>query len=81
VYAPNGEEACIRGKDIKAYVIDRKIFDRKLVEKALLNGVDILMKTRFIGLDNGTISVMSNGRKKNLRENNHRSRWHTELCR
>src|SRR4030066_1339415 len=36
VYAPIGEEARIRGKDIKAYVIDRKIFDRELVERALL---------------------------------------------
>ena len=33
VYAPNGEELCVRGKDVKAYVIDRKIFDRLLVER------------------------------------------------
>jgi len=66
VYAPNGEEARIRGKDIKAYVIDRKIFDRELVDRALLNGVDILMKTRFIGMDNGKISVISNGEKKEI---------------
>jgi len=69
VYAPNGEEACIRGKDIKAYVIDRKIFDRELVERAVHNGVDILMKTRFIGMDNGTISVISNGEKKEIHGN------------
>ncbi len=66
VYAPNGEEACIRGKDIKAYVIDRKIFDRALVELALDNGVDILMKTRFIGMDTGKISVISNGEKTEI---------------
>ena len=66
VYAPNGEEACIRGKDIKAYVIDRKIFDRALVELAVDNGVDILMKTRFIGMDDGKISVISSGEKKEI---------------
>ena len=66
VYAPNGEEACIRGKDIKAYVIDRKIFDRSLVELAVNNGVDILMKTRFIGMDDRKISVISNGEKKEI---------------
>lgn len=66
VYAPGGEEVCIRGKDIKAYVIDRKVFDRALVELAVDNGVDVLMKTRFIGMDKGKISVMSNGEKKEI---------------
>jgi len=66
VYAPGGEEASVRGKDIKAYVIDRKIFDRALVELAVDNGVDILLKTRFTGMDNGKISVISNGEKKDI---------------
>jgi len=52
------------GKDIKAYVIDRKIFDRALVEIAVDEGVDILLKTRFLDMDNGKISVMSYGEKK-----------------
>jgi digeranylgeranylglycerophospholipid reductase len=67
VYAPNGEETCVRGKDIKAYVIDRKIFDRKLVELAVDTGVDILLKTRFLDMDNGRISVISGGEKKEIR--------------
>jgi len=67
VYAPNGEETCVRGKDIKAYVIDRKIFDRALVEMAVDEGVDILLKTRFLDMDNGKISVMSSGEKKDIR--------------
>ena len=66
VYAPSGEEARIRGKDVKAYVIDRKMFDRALVELAVDNGVDILLKTRFIGMDAGKISVISNGEKKEI---------------
>lgn len=69
LYAPNGEEALIRGKEIKAYVIDRKIFDRALVEKAVHKGADILMKTRFVGLDNGKISVISNGKMKEISGN------------
>lgn len=64
VYAPNGEELPVRGKDVKAYVIDRKIFDRALVEKSLDEGVDILLKTRFTGMDGKKISVMSNGERK-----------------
>jgi digeranylgeranylglycerophospholipid reductase len=50
VYAPNGEELRVEGKDIKAYVIDRKIFDRALVERSLDEGVNLLLKTRFIGI-------------------------------
>jgi len=66
VYSPCGEEVCVRGKDIKAYVIDRKIFDRALVENAVDKGVDVLLRTRFIGLDEGKISVISNGETKNI---------------
>ncbi len=66
VYSPSGEEVCVRGNDIKAYVIDRKIFDRALVENAVDKGVDVLVRTRFMGLDNGKISVMSNGEKKEI---------------
>jgi len=66
VYSPCGEEVCVRGKDIKAYVIDRKIFDRVLVENAVDKGVDVLLRTRFIGMDNGKISVISNGEKKEI---------------
>jgi geranylgeranyl reductase family protein len=66
VYSPCGEEVCVRGKDIKAYVIDRKIFDRVLVENAVDKGVDVLLRTRFIGIDAGKISVISNGEKKEI---------------
>ncbi len=66
VYAPNGEELVVRGKDVKAYVIDRKIFDRELVERSLDEGVDILLKTRFIGMEKGKISVISDGERKEI---------------
>ncbi len=66
VYAPGGEELCIRGEDIKAFVIDRKIFDRKLVELAIDEGTDILLKTRFIGLERGKMTVIAYGEKKEI---------------
>ncbi len=66
VYAPNSEELVVRGKDIKAYVIDRKIFDRMLVERSLDEGVEILLKTRFIGMEKGKISVISDGERKEI---------------
>ncbi len=66
VYAPNREELCVRGKNVKAYVIDRKIFDRALAERALDAGANMLLKTRFIGMEKGKISVISNGEKKEI---------------
>ncbi len=66
VYAPGGEELCVRGKDVKAYVIDRKIFDRLLVERSLDEGADVLLKTRFIGMEKGKISVISDGEQKEI---------------
>lgn len=66
VYAPDGEELVVQGKDVKAYVIDRKIFDRALVERSLDAGVDMLLKTRFIGMERGKITVISSGEKKDI---------------
>src|SRR5659263_513483 len=66
VYSPCGEEVCVRGNDIKAYVIDRKIFDRALVENAVDTGVDVLVRTRFTGMNAGKISVVSSGEKKEI---------------
>ncbi|HEY9206763.1 MAG TPA: NAD(P)/FAD-dependent oxidoreductase [Candidatus Methanoperedens sp.] len=66
VYAPNCEELCIRGKDVKAYVIDRKMFDMTLVERSLDEGTDLLLRTRFTGLGKDKIWVRSNGEKKEI---------------
>ena len=66
VYAPDGEELCVQGKEVKAYVIDRKIFDRALAERALDEGADILLKTRFVGMEKGKITVISGGEKKEI---------------
>jgi geranylgeranyl reductase family protein len=66
VYAPNGEELKVEGKDVKAYVIDRKIFDRALVERALNAGADILLKTRFVDMEKRKISVISNGEQMEI---------------
>lgn len=66
VYSPGGDELTVRGKDVKAYVIDRKIFDRALVERSLEAGVELMLKTRFTGLHKGGISVLSSGESKEI---------------
>ncbi len=69
VYSPNCEELEVKGKEIKAYVIDRKIFDRKLAERALDEGVDLLLRTRFVGMSKEKIFVISKGEKKEIHAN------------
>ncbi len=66
VYAPNCEELKVTGKGVKAYVIDRKIFDMALVERSMDEGADILLRTRFTGIGNGKLSVVSLGEKKEI---------------
>jgi geranylgeranyl reductase family protein len=66
VYSPKGEELQIRGNEVKACVIDRKMFDRVLTGKAIDEGVDVLLKTRFTGIINKNagrvrISAISSG--------------------
>jgi len=55
----------IDGKETKAYVISRKIFDRTLASMALEAGVDLWMSTRAVGLENAgdkqVLSVIRNG--------------------
>lgn len=66
VYAPDGTELEVKGKDVMAYVIDRKMFDRSLIEQSLDSGVDILMRTRFTGMEKNRVSVVSNGERKEI---------------
>ncbi len=53
VYAPDRRRIRISGGEIKAYVVDRRIFDRTLAENAIRSGADILMRTRAVGIDIG----------------------------
>jgi digeranylgeranylglycerophospholipid reductase len=69
VYAPDGQELNVTGKSVKAYVIDRKVFDRALVKQSLDKGVDILLKTRFEGFKNGKVCIRSFGEKKEIHGN------------
>jgi geranylgeranyl reductase family protein len=51
VYAPDGQCLPIDGKQTKAYVISRKIFDRKLAVMAVEEGVILSLRTRAVGLE------------------------------
>ncbi len=63
VYAPDRRRIRISGGEIKAYVVDRRIFDRTLAENAIRSGADILMRTRAVGIDIGSGAY---GRRRTL---------------
>ncbi len=52
IYSPNGEELTIGGGTVKAYVVDRKLFDRHLAHQALDAGAELLLKTKALTLTN-----------------------------
>ncbi len=45
-YSPNGQSFQVERKDTQAYILDRKIFDKKLAENAVKVGVKILTEAR-----------------------------------
>lgn len=50
VYPPSEKQLKIVGKETKAYVVSRKMFDRKLAEKAANAGAEYLLKAQAVGL-------------------------------
>ncbi|MFP4655263.1 MAG: geranylgeranyl reductase family protein [Methanohalobium sp.] len=54
VYPPDGTCLPIDGGQTKAYVVSRKIFDRKLAQLAAEAGVDVLLRTRAVGIENSS---------------------------
>ncbi len=73
VYSPDGNCLPIDGGKTKAYVVSRKMFDRKLVGMAVDAGVDVSIRTRAIGLNRTNrlqeLSVLQNGVPKTITAN------------
>jgi digeranylgeranylglycerophospholipid reductase len=70
IFAPDGTSISIGGEKVRAYVIDRKLFDRDLLAHAAREGAHIMMKTKAIGLidshDKKILKVISNGTKLDI---------------
>jgi digeranylgeranylglycerophospholipid reductase len=70
IFAPDGTSISIGGEKVRAYVIDRKLFDRALLAHAAREGAHIMMKTKAIGLidshDKKILKVISNGTKLDI---------------
>ncbi len=53
IFSPDGSSISIGGEKVRAYVIDRRIFDRLLLQRAAEAGADVMMKTKAVGLGPG----------------------------
>ncbi len=71
VHPMNGDCLPIDGQKTKAYVVSRKIFDRKLTAMALEEDVDLWLNSRVTGIERSQneqkVSVVKNGEKQVLK--------------
>lgn len=50
VYSPDGTRLVIDGKKTKAYVLDRRMFDRELVMRSVDAGADLMLRTKAVSM-------------------------------
>jgi geranylgeranyl reductase family protein len=61
IHAPNGRTICIEAADTRAVVIDRRLFNLRLLEMAQAAGVTFSSQSMVTGLDNGSVAIECNG--------------------
>jgi digeranylgeranylglycerophospholipid reductase len=59
IHFPSGRELRLKGQEIKAYVVDRRLFDERCMDQALNNGAEYRtgMKFKDAKRENGSISL------------------------
>lgn len=50
IFAPDGSNISIGGEKVRAYVVDRKMFDRNLLKQAVAEGAEVMIGTKAVGL-------------------------------
>ncbi|MEM2934001.1 MAG: NAD(P)/FAD-dependent oxidoreductase, partial [Methanocellales archaeon] len=63
IYSPRGKMLAIDGREAKAYVVDREEFDRELANRAISEGVEILLNTKALNFSQGKIQAISQGKR------------------
>jgi geranylgeranyl reductase family protein len=61
IHAPNSRCLRIEAADTRAVVLDRRLFNLRLLEMAQAVGVEFVPESRVTGLDNGSIIIERNG--------------------
>ena len=59
VIFPNGKTVTVQSSDVKAVMIDRTDFDRRLAEQAMDAGAEYRLSTKFLGhsVSDGTVKI------------------------
>lgn len=59
IHFPSGRELRLKGQEIKAYVVDRRLFDERCMDQAVNNGAEYRTGTKFKEAvrENGSISL------------------------
>ena len=68
IFSPDGSSISIGGEKVRAYVIDRTIFDRHLLQRAAEAGADVMIKTKAVGLVPGLGPGQGSARGKKVLE-------------
>ena len=61
IHAPNNRCLRIEAADTRAVVIDRRLFNLRLLEMAQQAGVEFVSESRVTGLDNGSVTIERGG--------------------
>jgi len=61
IHAPNSRCLRIEAADTRAVVIDRRLFNLRLLEMAEAAGVEFVPESRVTGLGNGSVTIERNG--------------------
>lgn len=51
IISPGGSSISNGGETVRAYVIERTIFDRHLLQRVAEAGADVMVKTKAVGLE------------------------------
>lgn len=66
VHSPDGKILTIGGNKIQAYVIDRRKFDKKIVESSIRKGADLILQNRVVSIQRqeGRIELTTSKKKE-----------------
>ncbi len=71
-FSPKGKELLAYSDVERAYVVERKLFDKYLAREAVRAGAEILLKTRMIGLKvDGNVSIKVEGLRRKAENSRH----------
>ena len=69
IYPPNNKRITIDAQEVKAYVVDREVFDNELLNEAKKGGAEVQLETEAINVTENTIRVKHKNKKRQFEAN------------